>query len=246
LSSSVAVYASTEAAAPALALVDHVQSHAAQQAVVDLAVYLGPRRLPCRLLAYRLPEEVVEQRRRSAYETARKKGRTPTAAYLHCLQYGWYITNVSAAVWTAEVVATVYRIRWQIERLFKQWKSLLHLHVLTGTRPERIHCLLYGRLITITMLMRVCSYAAWYAAAVLRREISFPKLILWLKRKGRFAHALQEGTMETLYHDLRRAMAPLLCKQKRKRQTSQQLLDKTGHPRESGIQEEAVREDQAA
>jgi hypothetical protein len=246
LSSSVAVYASTAASAPALALVDHVQSHAAQQAVVDLAVYLGPRRLPCRLLAYRLPEEVVEQRRRSAYETARKKGRTPTAAYLHWLQYGWYITNVSAAVWTAEVVATVYRIRWQIELLFKQWKSLLHLHVLTGTRPERIHCLLYGRLITIAMLMRVCSYAAWYAAAVLRRAISFPKLILWLKRKGRFAHAIQEGTMETLYHDLRRAMAPLLCKQKRKRQTSQQLLDNTSHLRESGIQEEAVREDQAA
>jgi Transposase DDE domain len=246
LSPSVAVYASAATSAAAVALVDHVQQTVAPQTVGDLAVYLGPRRLPCRLLAYRLPEEVVEQRRRTAYETARKKGRTPTHAYLHWLQYGWYITNVGAAVWPAEVVATVYRIRWQIELLFKQWKSLLQLHVLKGTRPERIKCLLYGRLITITMLLRVCSYAAWYAATVLRREISFPKLILWLKRKGRFASAIQHDTLETLCADLRRDMAALLCKQKRKRKTSQQLLEEHGHPRTASVQEEIMPADQAA
>jgi hypothetical protein len=246
LSNTVAVYASAEASAPALALVDHVQPHIAQQAVVELAVYLGQPRLPCRLLAYRLPEEVVEQRRRSAYETARKKGRTPTQAYLHWLQFGWYITNVRLAVWAPEVVATVYRIRWQIELLFKQWKSLLHLHVLKGTRPERIKCLLYGRLITITMLMQVCAYAAWYAATVLRRAISFPKLIGWLKRKGRFAQAIQDGTVESLCRDLQRDMATLLCKQKRKRKTSQQLLAEGSPAPQSCSQVGALPEDLAA
>jgi hypothetical protein len=225
LSSTVAVYTSAEATAEAVALVDHVQPAVMQHGVGDFAVYLGATRLPCRLLAYHLPEEVVAQRRRQAYETARKKGRTPSQTYLHWLQYGWYVTNVDGTVWTAEVVATVYRIRWQIELLFKQWKSLLHLHVLKGTRPERIRCLLYGRLITITMLMRICAYAAWYASTVCRREVSFPKLLLWLKRQGRFAHAVQNDTLETLYADLRQAMEPLLCKQKRKRLTSQQLLN---------------------
>ena len=99
---------------------------------------------------------------------------------------------------------------------------------------------------TITMLMRVCSYAAWYAAAVLRREISLHKLILWLKRKGRFAHAIQDGTVETLCRDLRRDMATLLCKQHRKRKTSQQLLEEHGHSKKSGAQEETTPTDQAA
>jgi len=246
LSPSVAVYAAADAATEAVAFGDHGQQTAPPQTVGDLAVYLGPHRLPCRLLAYRLPEEVVARRRRTAYETARKKGRTPTHAYLHGRQYGWYVTNVAAVVWAAEVVATVYRMRWQRERLFKQWKALLHLHVLKGTRPERITCLLYGRLITLTMLMRICSYAAWYATTVLRREIRVPKLILWLKRKGRCAHAVQEDALETLCGDLRRARAPLLCKQKRKRQTSQQLLDKTPEVRESSAQEQTIQEDQAA
>lgn len=120
------------------------------------------------------------------------------------------------------------------------------IHVLTGTRPERIQCLLYGRLITMTMLMRVCSYAAWYAAAVLRREISLRKLMLWLKRTGRFAHAIQDGTVETLCSDLRRDMAMLLCKQKRQWQTSQQLLEEHGYSKKNGAQEETTPTDQAA
>jgi DDE family transposase len=246
LSSKVAIYATAEATAPAVALVDSVQPTVVQHGVGDFAVYLGATRLPCRLLAYRLPDEIVAQRRRQAYETARKKGRTPTQASLHWLQYGWYITNVGATVWAAEVVATVYRIRWQIELLFKQWKSLLHLHVLKGTRPERIRCLLYGRLMTITLLMRVCSSAAWYASAVCQREVSFPKLLLWLKRQGRFAHAVQNGTMATLYADLRQAMEPLLCKQKRKRQTSQQLLDVPSPAREKPTPRAMEQEGQAA
>lgn len=246
LSKTVAVYPAAEPTAPALALVDHVQQYGEHQTVVDLDVALGQPRLPCRLLAYRLPEEVVEQRRRQAYETARKKGRTPTQAYLHWLQFGWYITNVGAAIWPAAVVATVYRIRWQIELLFKQWKSLLHLHVLTGTRPERIKCLLYGRLITITMLMQVCAYASWYAGAVLHREISCPKLIGWLKRKGRFAQAIQNGTMEALCHELRRAIGPLLCKQKRKRKTSRQWLHEENSSQQAGHQRELTLMEQAA
>jgi hypothetical protein len=244
LSNTVAVYLSAEASEPALALVDHVQRHAAGCRCG--AGGLSRRPAPCRVLAYRLPEEVIEQRRRSAYETARKKGRTPTQAYLHWLQFGWYLTNVHPEIWVAAVVATVYRIRWQIELLFKQWKSLLHIHVLAGTRPERIKCLLYGRLTTITMLMRICAYASWYAVSVLRRELSLHKLILWLKRKDRFAHAIEDSTVETLWSDLRRDMVVLLCKQKRKRRTSQQLLAGGGSSRESCAQGETMMVDQAA
>lgn len=83
LSSKVAIYASAEATAPAVALVDSVQATVIQHGVGDFAVYLGAARLPCRLLAYRLPDDVVAQRRRQAYETARKKGRPPPQAYLH-------------------------------------------------------------------------------------------------------------------------------------------------------------------
>ena len=212
--------------APALELVDHLQKHFPHDPVVDLDVYVGrEEKQPCRLIAYRLPDEVVEQRRRSAYETARKKGRTPTREYLDWLQYGWYITNVSRAVWSAKVVGTVYRVRWGVELTFKNWKSLCHIHVLKGTRPERIKCLLYGRLITIVMLNILYGYAAWYASNHLQREVSAHKLINWLKRKGRLARAIHQGKIDTLLDDLIPAIPKMLCKQKRKRRTTHQLLE---------------------
>lgn len=98
----------------------------------------------------------------------------------------------------------------------------------------------------MTLLMRVCSYAAWYASAVLGREVSFPKLLLWLTRRGRFAHAIQTDSLETLYADLRQAMAPLLCKQQRKRLTSQQLLDMPPSAQESTAGRTMEQEDHAA
>ena len=216
--------------APSLPLVVHLQQHFPRHTVVDLDVYVGQEdKLPCRLIAYRLPDEVVAHRRRTAHEVASKKGRTPTQAYLAWLQYGWYITNVSRDVWTAAVVGTVYRLRWQIELTFKHWKSLLHLHVLKGTRPERIKCLLYSRLITIVILSMISAYAVWYAANCLQREMSIHKLINWLKRKSRLSMAIYQGNVDTLFSNLRSDMSTRLCKQKRKRKTSRQLLDDEVH-----------------
>ncbi len=229
LSKGVDVYLEAHAPAEALDLVAYFQKHYPHDAVIDLPVSLGQERVSCRLLAYRLPEKVVEERRRKALEDARKKGRTLTQDYLNWLTFGWYITNVTQEVWSAKVVRIVYGLRWQVELMCKNWKSLLKIHILKGTRPERIKCILYGRLITITMMTLIGSYASWYAEDYLHRELSMPKLINWLKRKGRFAHAMHVGTLEDLFNALRRVLPKVLCKQKRKRRTSRQLLEDYGY-----------------
>jgi hypothetical protein len=235
LSKGLDVYLDADAQTPALALVKHLQKHYPNDAVVDLPVYLGHERVPCRLLAYRLPDDVVEQRWRKALQEARKRGRTLSQDYLDWLSFGFYITNVSEQVWPSKVVGTVYRLRWQVELIFKNWKSLLNIHILKGTRAERITCILYGRLITITMLTMMSSYASWYAEDYLKREISVPKLINWLKRKGRFAKAIHGGTLDALFIDLRQALPRLLCKQKRRRRTSRQLIEEYGYYMEDAI-----------
>ena len=224
-----------EAQAEALDLVAYLQKHYPNDDVIDLPVSLGQERVSCRLLAYHLPEQVVEERRRKALEEARKKGRTLTQKYLHWLTFGLYITNVTQEIWSAKVGRIVYSLRWQVELMFKNWKSLLNIHILKGTRPERIKCILYGRLITITMMTLIVSYASWYAEDHLQRELSIPKLINWLKRQGRFAQAMHVGTLETLFNDLRRALPKVLCKQKRKRRTSRQLLVDYGYYMESAL-----------
>ena len=125
---------------------------------------------------------------------------------------------------TCRCQSRVYRLRWQVELTFRNWKSLLKINVLKGTRTERVQCIIYGRLITIIMLAMISSYASWYAEDYLQRELSLPKLINWLKRKNRLVNAVHDGTLEALLRNLRRALPKLLCKQQRKRRTSRQLI----------------------
>lgn len=70
--------------------------------------------------------------------------------------------------------------------------------------------------------------------------------MLWLKRKDRLAPAIEEGTVETLWSDLRRDMAGLLCQQKRKRKTRQPWLAGGGPSSESCAQGETIMVEQAA
>jgi VIT1/CCC1 family predicted Fe2+/Mn2+ transporter len=127
-----------------------------------------------------------------------------------------------------------------MELTFKHWKALLHLHVLKGTRPERIKCLLYSRLITIVILNILSAYAAWYAVHSLQREMSIHKLINWLKRKSRLSMAIYQGEVEILLSNLRSDMSQMLCKQKRKRKTSRQLLDDEVHYMDHFLEDEGT------
>src|SRR6266446_7183423 len=135
LSKGVDVYLEADAQAPALVLVEHFQRYYPDESGIDLSVFIGHERVPCRLLAYRLPDHVVQERRREALAEARTKGRKLSQAYLDWLSFGLYITNVTQQVWPPQVVGTVYRLRWQVELTLKNWKSLLTIRPRSRDRP---------------------------------------------------------------------------------------------------------------
>jgi IS4 transposase len=62
-----------------------------------------------------------------------------------------FITNVSAEELTVQQADDLYKIRWQIELVFKVWKSILKIHLLRKMRPERVKCYLYGKLLWILL-----------------------------------------------------------------------------------------------
>jgi hypothetical protein len=91
---------------------------------LDLAVRLGAaQRLPGRLIALRAPQEVAARRRQRAYQKAQKNGLTPTAEHLEWCDWTLFVTNCPADLLTWQEVVVLYRGRWQIELLFKLWKS---------------------------------------------------------------------------------------------------------------------------
>ena len=91
--------------------------------VVDVSVQLGEKRLPCRLLAIHVSPEIAARRRQKIREKASDHGREPSQEYLDLQEWTIFITNCMPSLLTWKEVVVLYRARWQIERLFKLWKS---------------------------------------------------------------------------------------------------------------------------
>jgi hypothetical protein len=72
-------------------------------------------RVAARLIAVRMPEAIVNERRRQARAVAKKRGYTPAQAQLTLLAWNLFMTNVPATVWPPQTVGVAYSLRWQVE-----------------------------------------------------------------------------------------------------------------------------------
>jgi hypothetical protein len=116
---------------------------------VDQLIYLGQaKKLKCRMIAWRLPEEQASRRRQKLRaDTLRRKGREPSAERLAWCDWTILVTNVPGEMWTPPEAAIRYRARWQVELLFKRWKSLNLVAVLSGSTEVRQMVRVWARFI---------------------------------------------------------------------------------------------------
>jgi len=56
------------------------------------------------------------------------------------------VTNVARAVLRSKEVAQMYRLRWQIELMFKEWKSHANLHEFASAKPALVEGLIWASL----------------------------------------------------------------------------------------------------
>src|SRR5437588_11779848 len=127
---------------------------AAQGAVaqVDLPIALGAQqRLPARLLAVRVPQEVADQRRRRLRASTRDRGRTPSAARLAWCDWTILVTNVPPEMLSVREALVLARARSQIELLFKLWKSHGHIDESRSGKPWRVLCEVYAKLLAMVV-----------------------------------------------------------------------------------------------
>jgi hypothetical protein len=160
-----------------LDLLRFLREHASN-GVVDVRVALGEKeRLVCRLIAFRAPSEVVARRRQKIQEKARDHGRTASQEYLAAQEWTIFLTNAEPELLTWKEVVVLYRSRWQIELLFKLWKSHNGLAVQDTRAPaERQMAVLYAKLIGVIVQHWILLTGTWLsqrrslrkAAAVLR------------------------------------------------------------------------------
>ncbi len=119
---------------------------------VDLPITLGVHhRLPARLLAVRVPPQVAAQRRRRARKEARDKGRTPTAATLAWCDWTLLVTNTPTHRLSLQEALVLLRARWQVELLFKLWKSHGRVDESRSAKPWRVLCDVFAKLLAMVV-----------------------------------------------------------------------------------------------
>lgn len=115
-------------------------------------VWVGKgQRLSARLLVQRVPQEVADQRRRRIRKTARDKGVTPSAAALALADWTILLTNIPPELLTLSEALVLAKVRWQIELLFKLWKSQGQLDSWRSDKPARILCEVYAKLLAMVV-----------------------------------------------------------------------------------------------
>lgn len=148
-------------------------------AVVDRPVCLGVHhRLPARLVAVRVPQEVANLRRRDLHADARRRGQAVSQTRLRWADWTLFCTNVPPALLSGPEVLVVARVRWQIELVFKLWKSAGHLAHSRSAQPWRVVCEVYAKLVglllqhwvMVTSLWTYPDRSAWKAAQTLRKH----------------------------------------------------------------------------
>lgn len=145
--------------------------------VFELNVAIGvEERLHCRLIAMRVPEQAANARRRRLKKDSQKKGRTPSQVHLELCDWTLYVTNAPAEILPLKVVRSLYRLRWQIELIFKQLKSVLRIHRSNTGIEHRLLCELYGKLIMAVIIHSIHAHLNLEMLNTKGVEVSFDKL----------------------------------------------------------------------
>jgi hypothetical protein len=121
---------------------------------VEFSVLLGrhaKHQLPCRLIALPVPQEVGDRRRQKALQKARRQKKGIRKETLALMDWTLFVTNVPTEMLSIQQIALLYPVRWQIELVFKLWKSHCGLRRIAGFRRERILVELYGKLIGVIL-----------------------------------------------------------------------------------------------
>jgi hypothetical protein len=147
-------------------------------AAVDRRIRLGAEeRLGCRLVALRCPPEVVRKRRRRLERDAKKKGRAISAAQWEACNWTVLVTNVPVELLSAEEALILYGARWQVELLFKAWKGGNQLARSRSSKPVRILCEVYAKLLGILVQQWVLLASSWSDPAR-----SLGKALRWVRQ----------------------------------------------------------------
>lgn len=144
--------------------------------VAEKQVYIGLRkRIPVRLIILPVPEDKIAERKEKHKCKSKRRLSKNNKRCNDSLSLNLFVTNAPSSMLPLEKIYTLYKIRWQIELIFKAWKSIGQIEKLKKARKDRILTLLYLKLLWIMMNMKVVMAISNIVFNKLKKKISMVK-----------------------------------------------------------------------
>jgi len=126
--------------------------------IIDKQVLVSEKnKLPMRLVAQIVPEEVYRKRLERAAKSNKKKIEEQTEKYKARARFNLFVTDLPSEMIPANALMALYHIRWQIELVFKIWKSSFCIDHIKKMKYERWLCQLIAKVIAVLLNWQVTS-----------------------------------------------------------------------------------------
>jgi Transposase DDE domain len=120
----------------------------------------------------------------------------------------YFLTNLPAPSYPLEVICRAYKWRWQVELLFKEWKSYANLHAFDTANPTLVEGLIWAA-IAAAALKR---FLAHMTQLLVKVPMSTRKVAMCAVHVlGGIVQALKTGDVAGLYDALEEAVTYLAC-----------------------------------
>lgn len=165
---------------PLARIVDYMDKYQLDQFEKQMLITTAHKH-PVRVIFRRVSQQLYEKRIRARSRKNHYAGSKLSKDYTAWSKLIVLVTNVASHTLSADQVLSTYRLRWQIELVFKTWKSHYKLHKTKKMKQERIECYIYSMLLLVTVHWKVYR---WLQQVVMEKRlyISLYKLTKYLRQ----------------------------------------------------------------
>lgn len=174
---------------------NEMQHH--QQVNKEMTVWLGiSKKVPVRLLIELLPDQVINERIRKIKKNSCRKGWNIRDSSLDRQHFNLIITNIEAGILPVTTIMKAYKLRWQIELIFKEWKSTFKININSKMKYERWMCLFYAKLIALLVQWKIMTTVLHYKYGKTQKFISIIKCLRFMRQEASLITSIIKAELE--------------------------------------------------
>lgn len=138
-------------------------------------------KLPVRLILEKVPAQIANQKRRKLKTDKQSKRKNISKDRLRFCNLNAYITNASQEDLPMEKARNYYSLRWQIEIIFKAWKSVYKMDQVKSMKRQRFECMHFGLLLLVIIVTNIMICFKKIIWEINKKELSELKIYKCIK-----------------------------------------------------------------